>query len=416
MIVLGKDHFHTGSPVRPVPDTFPGAQYIVNATYRVTLGRPRVAFAATDGLPAHFSGMNRYPTGEILLRINCLFDQVGAVGAGKHLVSTDNGQSFPLSSLYFVDGSHTSAEPLTLMSDGVYRGGTFAPADYNRPGGDLRSVRCYYQEISNGGRTYSKTANACLIQGFPLDIGVYGSEVGFSWFGDIVQISNSQWISLAIPQYASAARVNCECIESTDQGHTWNVVGHLAGDEVGGEGFDEPALLRMPSGRFIAVSRVGVTRIVRKYSDDLGRTWNDLQTLTPWCLAPRLTRVSGTGDYVITTGAVTQASINPYGTRPNGDSSYLALPQSYAPARLGLYISSDPMSLMWPVVDLIAHHNSYGNFVYDYSFPSIYSCSGYTSIVEISPNRLLICYDQRPGPDRVSRVFVVDAYIERIVG
>lgn len=380
--------------------------------FRVTVSKPRIAYtSASPSAYAWFAGMNRLTSGAVLLRMNASADQVGIPATGKHILSYDGGQTFDPASAYTVQDSHTTAEPLVQGSDGAWRGGTFAPINYNRPGGDLRKVRCYYQTISADGLSWSTVANNVQINGFPADIGSYGTEVGFSWFGDIVQISSSQWLATAIPTYVAETKVFCECIESTDQGHTWNVVGRVAGN-FGDEGFSEPAMIRLINGDLMVVSRTGLNRMGRAYSSDLGRTWSAPVFISPWCKAPRIVRLSNNPDYVITTGYLTPASLWPDGTDPVTG----AVPNGYAPAQMGIYLSSDPLATTWPVVDLIAHHNALigdSSLTYDSINPS----TGYTSILEMEPGKLLISYDQAGGAygssTRPNRVFVVDATIGR---
>lgn len=405
MYVVGKgdSFFHSGAPIRPNPDTFPLTPYVLGTKYRVWLSRPVIAYESANASEyAWFAGLTKFPTGELLLRINAVADQVGIPGSGIHILSLDNGRSWPLYTKYTVNGSHTPAEPITLMSDGVYRGAVFAPVDYVFPGGDRRKVRGPYQEISNGGRTVTLTPNGVLVQGFPSDIGNYGAEVGFSWFGDIIQISSSQWISTAIPTYQGDTKVTCECVESTDSGHTWNVVGRVAGPVLD-EGFSEPSLIRLLDGRLMCISRMGINDLARAYSNDLGRTWGSIDRISgAWAKAPRVNRLSGTNDYVLTTGFVFPASV---GTGVG-----------YAKAQMGLYLSTDPTATDWRFIDLVAHHNATQDI--NLKFDQLNPSTGYTSICEISPNKILVSYDQAGGAygssTRQNRVFVVEATIERL--
>lgn len=375
--------------------------------FRVTMTRPRVAAVATAGQYAHFPGLNFFPTGEILLHYPTIPDTDVIDGISTYVVSTDGGMTFPTANSYQVDGNHTSGEPLVMGVDGILRGGTFDPRQMTHPGGDLRKLQMPLQTVSNGGRTTVLMANGVTISGFPSDIGEFSPGViGCSWFGHIVKITESRWVSTILPKFVGETQIFCQCIETTDTGVTWNVVGQVAG-AWWDEGLSEATMIRLTSGahsgRLIVYSRSGVTPIARAYSDDIGRTWtlenNHVSGVNAWCKAP----FSGTlasGDFAITCGYMQAKNSEP-------------IVHTLAPAQVGLYLSDDPMANNWPVVDLIAHHNrTYPELAYD---DVTNQCTGYTSWVEYSAGNLLICYDQDYSTNgRPNRVFVVNAKVERI--
>lgn len=374
--------------------------------FRVRLSRPRIAYQSLT-TNTHFAGLNRFPNGTICLRVNTAVDAVGSDG-GVHVISRDAGQTFDASTAYIVQGSHTSAEPLTLVGN-QFVGGTFAPADFNFPGGDRTKARCHRAVLSNDGLSYVRTPNGVTFNGFPRNIGDYDIYPGLSWFGSIVQLSANDWRSTILPTYQGDTRCSCECFSSTDQGVTWSYIGSLPPGP--NEGVDEATMIRLPDARLMLVSRIGVNKIVRSFSSDNGVTWGALANLSPWCLAPFLFALSGSPDYVITTGHVTAATLWPDGPDVDG-----AVPNGYSPAETGLYLSSDPAALTWQPFDLIRHHNSLmpPSLRISEAYPAAApSNSGYTSCVEIEPNHLLISYD-RDGFVGGNQVFVVDAWIERV--
>lgn len=372
--------------------------------FRVTLGPPRIAYQGSPGEYCWFSGMNKFPSGEILLRMNAHPDTGVGDGTTRHILSLDGGFSFDVATIYDIAGGHTSNEPMYMETTGQLRGG-----DYGRfTRTSLRSFTCAYQSITNGGRTYVVTPNGCTISGFTRDVGDLSVGVpGVAWFGDIVRISDAQWLSI-LPTWYATAGVNDgyytgTIIESADRGVTWTAVGQTNAGFSYGEGYSEPTMIRLLDGRLMVVSRVGIGRLARSLSVDLGRNWTPSPSdrISPWAKAPAILRTTGTADYVITAGGVSASdkALNPD-----------------HPAQLGIYVSSDPTAIEWSEVDLIDHHNALMDSTL--RFDSLNPATGYTTILELAPNRLLINYDQAGqaygSSTRPNRVFVVDATIERL--
>lgn len=364
---------------------------------------PRVAAVAANGEFAHFPGLELFDNGAILLRYSKIPDTDVIPGTCRILLSNDGGITW--GNGYDIDGNHTSVEPLVKGADGVLRGGSFIQMSH--PGGDLRKLQCPYQTISNGGLTYTQTSLGCSINGFPHDIGEFSPGViGCSWFGTIVKITESHWVSTILPKFVGETQIFCQCIETTDTGVTWNVIGQVAG-AWWDEGLSEAAMIRLTSGpntgRLVVFSRTGITPIARAYSDDVGHTWtlenNHASGVNAWCKAPSPGMLAS-GDYAITAGYVGPTSSEPW-------------VHGLAPAQMGLYASSDPMANNWPVVDLIYHHNTMVDSTLNYDARN--QPTGYTRWIEPSPGNLLICYDQDYSTNgRPNRVFVVNARVERL--
>lgn len=387
------------------PQPFSGIPYRVG-NFLVTLGPPRIGVEAAPGGYAWFPGLHLFPNGNVLMRLNVQADTNLLDGSGRHFISTDGGQTFPFATSYAVAGSHTTNEPLLMGSDGVLRGG-----DYWRwtLDGTKRIGQCAYTTIGNGGLSYSQTPLGCTLT-FPADInGNYGPDPlggtrpGISWFGDIVRISDSQWLTVIPINYGLplTTRVYGECMESNDQGVTWHWVGRACG-EYADEGCSEPTTTRLFDGRLMTAFRCRNGRLGRTFSSDLGRTWTAPEDFNPHKKAPRILKLSNNNDYVLVTGYASAAQLGPY---------------PLAPAQLGLYVTTDPTVLEWPVVDLIAHHNAMMPSAY--AFDTINTSKGYASPLELSPGNILIAYDQSGAADgtgstRLNRTFLVNANIKRV--
>ena len=91
---------------------------------------------------------------------------------------------------------------------------------------------------------------------------------------------------------------------------------------------------------------------------------------------------------------------------------------------LDLWISNDPKASSWQRIDLAAYHNHWETDPYCriISFPNtlvrllrgntMWQTSSYTGVVEVAPNKLLVCYDRCPeiapsGPRDLSRIYVM---------
>ena len=393
---------------RVTPAENPTREY-VRGGFRVTLSSPRLAHETASAAEyAWFAGMHRFPSGEILLRMNAHPDSGLGDGTTRHILSVDGGQTFDPDTIYDVTGSHTSNEPLYMEADGTLRGGDYARFSWTDEEAGLRSVQCAYWEFTNGGRDYDETPLGCTIAGFPRDIGTIEGAPWVFWFGEIVRVSDAQWLSVLPVKFATSG-VNdgyytSTIIQSADRGVTWTYVGSVnAGNGFGAEGMSEPSLQRLQDGRLMVASRVGVGRLASAFSSDLGLTWSTPARISPWFAGPRL-KATSSGVYVITTGRAPAENV-------------AIPPPSPAAAQVpsGIFLSLDPEATEWTAIDLIAHHNAM------MAAPHVYNangdgCTGYMSILELAPGHLLINYDDARGAygdgSQKNRVFVVDAWIE----
>lgn len=75
-------------------------------------------------------------------------------------------------------------------------------------------------------------------------------------------------------------------VRSTDQGQTWNSPSLIAHDPEGHISFEEPALVRLPGGRLVAIVRSGepgnYRYLYQTISDDNGHTWTSLHETPMW--------------------------------------------------------------------------------------------------------------------------------------
>lgn len=385
----------------------------VRGNYLITLGMPRLAYAALPGEFAWFGGMNAFPTGEILLRMSGVPDG-GDEGTGNYIVSADGGNTFDPATKYSVLGRHGADEVLVMGADGSLRGGCFRPFRRN-PADPLRSVQCDYQTISNGGRTCVLDTWGVTISGFPLDISDFNDgSIGCSWPGNAIKLSETHWLATFSPQYVGHTRIWCSLIETFDSGRTWTWKCHV-NTEIFDDGLDEPCLNFGPGGvnDLVVISRTGGSApVARARSLDGGATNFTVETnnvnpalaINAWAKSPHCAPLAN-GDFALTTGVM----------QPNASEPYV---HGAAPARMGLYVAPSIMSNGWAVADLIEHHNSVMPDAI--CFKETNQSTGYTTWVPLpggtaTRSNILINYDQSlVAYGSNTRQYVVNAQFERL--
>jgi hypothetical protein len=180
---------------------------------------------------------------------------------------------------------------------------------------------------------------------------------------------------------------------SEDVGRTWHYLSTIAGADAvpdAREGVCESCLIKLADGDVMCVSRVGGGRdqlLSRTYSSDGGKTWSKVDRLPAWSVLPAMVRLEN-GVIAVSTG------------RPG----------------LFLWLSTDLRGRNWEPFDVMAYHNSamderhhispgkaglavlsrkeYRIKHLDFDHPD--QTTSYTSMVEVSPNRLLLVYDRMP--------------------
>jgi hypothetical protein len=237
---------------------------------------------------------------------------------------------------------------------------------------------------------------------------------------------------VAVPE-DNGAYLATVLVSSGDEGLTWRYFSTVAGPEsslkgkAGYEGPNESALIQLADGDLMAVFRVGGDirwKLRRCYSHDGGHTWTPQEALPAYSVMPSMVRTAG-GFIAVSSG------------RPG----------------IGLWVSSDPRGATWQKIDIVEHHNTWApepsyriasslwgsaeNFRENPLYPRppnfkpsdkfggkvTWQTTGYTKLVEVSPNRLLLAYERdavirepdRPpsSPQDLSRVFVLPIELER---
>jgi BNR repeat protein len=370
--------------------------------------------------PSWFSGLLDFHGRAVLCHYSNSADVENLEANHRHVLSLDRGATWESGTNFRVRGHHLSNEPLAMTMPSMSRTtARHPPASKNRvphPGlvkggshmmpvqAGLRSLKCDYVEITNGGLGYYQARNGVTVSGFTADLaGTYGY-----WHGEIVQVSATQWLSVLQVSYDGVVLpFQAECIESTDQGRTWTVVGTVASKAaaVGAEGYSEPTMIRLPSGKLVVISRTGLKdsswKCYRVTSTDNGRTWSSATAdrVNVWAKSPKLLQLTN-GDFALTCGYENVPDVGHHG--------------------LALWLETSADSGTWAnYLDLIDHHNATvvdGAQHFNTALPHS-GCSGYTGMIEIDANRLLISYDRSPGAYGVdgtpNRVYVVDVTIAR---
>lgn len=384
--------------------------------FRATLGTPRLVFQSIT--PAHFSGMNLFANGNILLRVNTGQDSDQVPGSMSHVLSTNSGQTFPSASLYTVATSHTSAEPIAPCPDGAYRGSSFTYFTYPYLG-DVTKCANDFQTIDQNGARHTPTTNGSVFSGLPRlpitgDDSALGYSTHISFFTDIIVFSDTNWIGGLNVQFVGDSYFTILIMRSADHGATWTYVSTV---NPIGPGDAEHSLTLLPNGTtIVCFSRAlgGDSFLYRWVSTDSGLTWGSRAVMNAWGKAPRAALINdSTADGVLLSG------IAPYSTDPY-------------PYGLALRFTSDlttggtTSGAEWPSVDLVAHHNA---MISDSQYKFLPGglpppswrphSSSYCSIVRLANNSLLINYDERALYDGDStrltnRIWVVNVAVARI--
>lgn len=390
---------------RPVEqDGRPRSRSYVVGQWTITAQTPvLVAESASAGSPTAFPSLMDWFGRAIMLRYSQSPDTDNLAATGRIAVSYDRGATWPASARHTIYRSQfVSNEALTLIADSNQFGAQYQrqPGRVAQPGmavggeyictvqAGVRSLKCRLMQFLDGGLDYSSQDLSFTITGFPADI---TSAKGYL-NTEIVQISRVQWLALVQVGVGGAAPLpfSCYAIESTDQGKTWAVVGTVAAGAsvTGAEGYSEPSLFRMSSGKLIVVSRTGTVsnsnRIYRVSSTDVGRTWTanpNADRIQPFTASPRLVQLAN-GDYMILCGRRTASA----------DS---------AGPRLGLWLDSDVEAGDFSdALDLVTVHNeliSDPSYQYDTGLSPHVGATGYMGFAHLGGNDYLIAYDRAAG-------------------
>jgi hypothetical protein len=141
--------------------------------------------------------------------------------------------------------------------------------------GTMTAISC--ERSPNGGKSIERRRVECL----PFLARTYGS------FRAVVELRDGTLLGACTGQRTVDSLDFCYALRSTDKGQTWSF--HpIAEDETGGLGFNETALLELPSGRVLAMIRchrsgekVG-NHLYRSFSEDGGLTWTRFNRTAIW--------------------------------------------------------------------------------------------------------------------------------------
>ncbi len=365
--------------------TFPGL--------RVLLHQPRVV---AEGVGfCWYPDLLQFSTGEIMLTHSLNPDSNESLTTGQAvLISRDGGRSWGRG--FDVNGFHNAGGEVRItLSDG----GIAGPATFPwRPtsAGQWRSFAGHYWRYDNGGRRYSVEPWGARIEGLPRDVAPAPVWSRWSWaslspFGSALELGNGRFMTTCYMTYQGDRRSTTEAMVSEDQGRTWHYQSTIGGPDAvpdATEGPGEPCLVEVENGEIMCVARVGgLQPLARCYSSDRGQTWSAMDRLPVGNVAPSMIRLSN-GVIAISAG------------RPG----------------ITLALSADPRGEAWQCIDLIAHHNAsldpshriapcrpipenpseadYLSAHFDLAAP--FQTTGYVSLLQIEPNRVLLAYDRIP--------------------
>ena len=195
-------------------------------------------------------------------------------------------------------------------------------------------------------------------------------------------------------------------MRSEDKGRTWkylSTVADASGLPWDAEGPNEITMIKLADGDLMSVHRVAALQnyegrkwfLRRAFSSDGGRSWTKPESLPAHSVEPRLLQIKN-GLTLLSTG------------RPG----------------VHLWLTDNPKGDTWQDVDLVKLHNEWASDP-TYKIRNIdglpwssWQTTGYTAMVEISPNRVLLVYDRsaKPWPQNnndLTRIFVVPIQVDR---
>ena len=312
--------------------------------------------------------------------------------------------------------------------------------------GDERNFRGPYLRFEQGGKRMVMEPDGVHVLDWPWPVGVGSSpqpksnwHVGFTFLGSAVRV-NGQLLAAVQWSKKGEPLTRVSLAASKDDGHTWRYYSTIVTpsdihpqkqdwpemERKGFEGPNENSIVQLADGELMAVFRTGSFtpwKLWRAYSKDGGLTWSKADMLPAYSVEPNLLRIAN-GTIVLSTG------------RPG----------------IGLWLSTDPRARTWRMVDIVARHNSwapdpsYRIDQLDREHPmaaiagilksvgvtgapecsidpnnpddGLWRSTGYTGIVQLAPNRLLLIYDRSPerapaNPQDLSRIFVMPIEVVR---
>jgi hypothetical protein len=382
-------------------------EYTLNGL-KVTIGTPKVVSEGIGHL--WFPRIIKFDTGEVLIKHSIAPDSGNLLltGAGIH-VSFDDGETWD----FHYNLSEAAEVTVPQTGDGV-AGVVFHTS--TGADGSLRNLRGHMIRYENGGQTFVFQPWTAAFNGLPRDVksdpikGQHGVLVRPETVihGDIVEIEDGL-LSTIYMRYAGDPRYSLVAMTSSDGGYTWeyrSLIASADGEPDALDGPCEATMVRLVDGDLMCIMRAGGgigQPLWRSYSSDDGRTWSPSERMIAESVDPTVRRLAN-DVLVLSTGR--------HGVK--------------------LWLSTDDRGQDWQPIDLIAHHNAALPEPEHSIVPSLSAdpwerhgtdqTTGYTSMVEISPNRFLLTYDRTPfgwlpvkadSPER-GRIYAVAIDVERI--
>lgn len=322
------------------------------------------------------------------------------------LRSTDGGKTFPTC----VD---VTAWPSIWLQTGSRNMGGPTSHAYRDPIGTPGEYRHHYVRVKDDGSGFSYEPWGAVTRGLPRPAQLRPTapprgrfqQAEIRFHGDVVDIDGGH-LTVAYLRLEGDEKLSIAAFVSPDGGRTWNYRSEVAGqntDLLAREGPNESCVTRLENGDLLCIFRASSDRnLLKSLSSDEGKTWSSAERLPASAVDPTLLRLQN-GTLVLVTG------------RPGID----------------IWLSIDGRGDSWERIDLTAYHNSFFDDptfnivpvrVYDRETRhGADQTTGYSSAIEITPNRVLLVYDRiafgwKPvpidSPER-SRIHILEVDVYR---
>ena len=234
---------------------------------------------------------------------------VGAVPHGKTVATIDGGKTWQtlddFDGVGAYGGIYTTADGSAFHNVGDHK--FVSPTGENVNVTGVTAPSTVIVSLAGGSFTHNESGRAFSMSGLPFVHGLRVGPGGASlWLrdGSVLLTTVTSGIGAARSQYLSVV-----ALHSHDAGYSWTYTGVVASaDEVpyAHEGPSENAVAYLTNGSLLCVMRVQGENghhspYISKISDDEGRSWKYLRSLSPWpgesiapgCVLPRLLRLNG---------------------------------------------------------------------------------------------------------------------------